>query len=161
MQVHGMFSHPALGAVHAPAGITGAGTLRLVPSGLEVVGHKSSSTAMSVFGLLGAGFGGVLAVAIGIFAQGIGVDTSYLGGLLFFGCAIGGAAFGKLVIKPKPICATIGVSDITKIQLFGGQLSFLSWRAPKGMIYFASPDVGGLAALVASIAAANPRSMQA
>jgi len=134
MRVRGTFSHPALGAVHAPAGITGEGALRLVANGLEVVGSKSSSTAMSLFGALGAVLGLVLAVTIGIFAKRFGVDTRYLGGLLFFGFAFGGAAFGKLVIKPKPIVVTIGLHDITKMQLFGGQLSFLSWQAPKGMI---------------------------
>ncbi|MEA2749931.1 MAG: hypothetical protein QOI41_4074, partial [Myxococcales bacterium] len=61
MHVHGKFSHPALGAVNAPAGITGEGTLRLVANGLEVVGSKSSSTAMSLFGVLGAILGLVLA----------------------------------------------------------------------------------------------------
>jgi hypothetical protein len=160
MQVHGTFSHPALGAVHAPAGVTGEGTLRLVPNGLEVVGRKSSSTAMSLFGLLGAVAGLALAVTVGMVAKRYGVDTSYLGGLLFFGSAFGGAAVGKLVIKPKPVAATIGLHDISKIQLFGGQLSFLSRAEPKGMIYFASPDVASLSALVTSIARANPRSMQ-
>lgn len=160
MQVHGTFSHPALGAVNAPAGITGEGALRLVANGLEVVGSKSSSTAMSLFGALGAILGLVLAITVGMFAKRFGVDARYLGGLLFFGSAFGGAAFGKFVIKPKPFVATIGLYDITKIQVFGGQLSFLSWQAPKGMIYFASPDAAGLAALVASIAGANPRSMQ-
>ena len=160
MQVHGTFSHPAIGAVSAPAGVTGEGTLRLVPNGLEVVGRKSSSTAMSLFGMLGAVVGLALAVTIGMIAKRHGVNTSYLGGFLFFGCTFGGAAFGKLVIKPKPIAATIGFQDITKIQLFGQQLSFLSWREPKGMIYFASPDGAGLHALVSTIAQANPRSMQ-
>jgi hypothetical protein len=160
MQVHGTFSHPALGAVHAPAGITGEGTLRLVPNGLEVVGRKSSSTAMSLFGLLGAAVGLVLAISVGMVAKRFGVDVSYPAGILFFGGAFGGAAFGKLVIKPKPIAATIGLQDITKIQLFGGQLSFLSWREPKGMIYFASPDGASLAAMVTSVAGVNPRSMQ-
>jgi hypothetical protein len=160
MHVHGKFSHPALGAVNAPAGITGDGALRLVANGLEVVGSKSSSTAMSLFGALGAVVGLVLAITVGMFAKRFGVDASYVGAFLFFGGAIGGAAFGKLVIKPKPFVATIAVHDITKLQVFGGQLSFLSWQAPKGMIYFASPDVAGVAALVAWIAAANPRSMQ-
>ncbi len=160
MQVYGTFSHPALGAVNAPAGITGEGTLRLVPNGLEVVARKSSSTAMSLFGMLGAVVGLALAITVGMVAKRFGVNTSYLGGFLFFGFAFGGAAFGKLVIKPKPIAATIGFQDITKIQLFGGQLSFLSWREPKGMIYFASPDIAGVAALVTSIAQANPRSVQ-
>lgn len=160
MNVHGTFSHPALGAVNAPAGITGQGALRLVPNGLEVMASKSSSTAMSLFGALGAVLGLVLAISVGMFAKRFGIETRYLGGFLFFGSAFGGAAFGKLVIKPKPFAGTIRLCDITKIQVFGGQLSFLSWQAPKGMIYFASPDAAGLAALVASIAAANPRSMQ-
>jgi hypothetical protein len=160
MQVHGTFSHPALGAVNAPAGIIGDGTLRLVPNGLEVVGRKSSSTAMSVFGLLGAFVGMLLAVAVGIIAKSHNVDTSTVGFVLFFGGAIGGAAFGKVVIKPKPITATIGFQNITKIQVFGGQLSFLSWGDPKGTIHFATPDVQGLGALVATIAQANPRSVQ-
>ncbi len=160
MHVHGVFSHPAIGAVNAPAGVTGNGTLRLVANGLEIVGSKSSSTAMSLFGALGAVVGLVLAIALGIVAKRFGVDTRYLGGLLFFGCVFGGAAFGKVVIKPRPIVATIGFHDITKMQLFGGQLSFLSWQAPKGMIYFTTPDAAGLAALAAAIAGANPRSIQ-
>lgn len=133
---------PLMGALHAPLGVIGRGTLALRPEGLHVVGQRKAGFTTGALGclgmLVGMFVGGLFAFALGK-VDVLRAFSAYgpWGGLVLG--LMGGVWLGRRVGRPKPFDVVFPWDAVAVDALRGCEVDLVVKRPARGSLHFRLP----------------------